>query len=198
MLHILSTESDDIIRLLAYDLLVRLEIRSFPVNFFRLFEIEPSIHYGSIQSLAEYYGLPLETILSISQTGVIFRERSGTHIYVNKCKGQAKQTIWNAALAIGALELGIVPYDACFPIPANLRSVMDFAYYFLAPDVILDACSLYSQEELFKYCLLPFQESVKKAKRMKFRLLKKKPCGVEKVLLSNFEEYIWKLNFIRE
>ncbi len=202
MLQILTPESSDFIRLLAYDLLVRLEIRSLPVRSLRLFEIDKSVQYGSVQYLAEFFKLPVELILSIGEAGFIYRERKdGLHrdqIYVNK-DYPAKQILWNLALAIGALELDIAPYNIPFAIPQNLRSVTDFAYYFLAPDIILDACKLYSQAELFEYCRLPFQESVKKAQRCKkHHLLKKKPTGVEKIILSNFEEYIWKLNFIRE
>lgn len=201
MLQILSAESDDFIRLLAYDLLVRLEIRSLPVRSLRLFEIDKSVQYGSVQYLAEFFNLPIELVLSIGEAGFIYRERKDDihrdQIFVNK-DYPAKQILWNIALAIGALELDIVPYNTLFAIPQNLRSVTDFAYYFLAPDVVLDACKLYSQAELFEYCRLPFQESVKKARRLKHRLRKKKPIGAEKVILSNFEEYIWKLNFIRE
>ena len=156
MLQILTPESSEFIRLLAYDLLVRLEIRSLPVRSLRLFEIDKSVQYGSVQYLAEFFKLPVELILSIGEAGFIYRERKdGLHrdqIYVNK-DYPAKQILWNLALAIGALELDIAPYNIPFAIPQNLRSVTDFAYYF---------------------------------------------TGVEKIILSNFEEYIWKLNFIRE
>lgn len=193
MFRLLEHElSDDLIRLSAYDLLVRMDVHSLPINPIRLFEIEPSIYYNSVQNLAIHTGIPLEKIISPDSAGLIYRINDGKdYIYINT-DFSLPQILWNIVLAIAALELDAVPYRTYFDIPQNRYSVTEFAYYFLAPDVILEACNFVTQEKIFQYCLLPFRESVKKARKMKFRFKRRKSSGVEKILALNFRSYIEK------
>ena len=153
--------NDDLIRLCAYDLLARIEINALPVIPDRLFDMD-SIHCNTLQRLADHEGIPLEHLISLGEAGFIYREQNGKdYIYVNS-DGSALQILWNMALGLGALELCIVPYHTCFPIPQNNGTVADFAYYFLAPDVVLEEIGICTQEKIFQYCRLPFRESVKK------------------------------------
>lgn len=197
MLQVITTElSDDLIRLSAYDLLVRLDIHSFPVDPLPLFDMEPSIHYNSVQNLATYNNIPIADILEPRSAGILYRIRNGDdYIYINE-DYQSPQKLWNIALAIGALELDAVPYHAYVDIPQDNSSVTAFAYYFLAPDVVLDACHLHNQSTIFEYCRLPFAESHRKARKIRFRLIRKKSTGAEKTILANFEEYINKVKII--
>lgn len=197
MLQVITTElSDDLIRLSAYDLLVRLDIHSFPVDPLLLFDIETSIHYNSVQNLATYNSIPTADILEPRSAGILYRVRNGDdYIYINE-DYQCPQKLWNVALAIGALELDAVPYYTYADIPQDNPAVTAFAYYFLAPDVILDACHLHSQSKIFEYCRLPFAESHRKARKIRLRLIRKKSIGAEKTILANFEEYIEKVKII--
>ncbi len=181
--------SDDLIKLCAYDLLARIEINALPVIPDRLFGMG-SICYSTVQRLAEYVGIPVEHLISLGTAGLIYREQNGKNsIYVNS-DGSASQILWNMALGLGALELDMVPYDTCFPIPEDNPAVSDFAYYFLAPDVVLEASGFYSQQKIFWNCRLPFRESVKKAMRVQRHVGNKKQTGVEKIVLSNFRHFI--------
>ena len=197
MLQVITTDlSDDLIRLSAYDLLVRLDIHSLPVDLLRLFDTEPSIHYNSVQNLALYNHIPLDNLVTPGSAGILYRIRNGDdYIYINE-DYQFPQKLWNIALAIGALELDVVPYHSYVDIPQDHPSVTTFAYYFLAPDVVLDACHLHSQRKIFEYCRLPYAESHRKARKIRFCLLRKKSIGAEKTILSNFKEYIEKIKII--
>lgn len=197
MLQVITTElSDDLIRLSAYDLLVRLDVHSFPVDPLPLFDIEPSIHYNSAQNLAIYNSIPVDDMLDPDSAGILYRVRNGDdYIYIND-DYDCPQKLWNIALAIGALELDAIPYQSYVDIPLDNSSVTSFAYYLLAPDVVLDACNLHSQHKILQYCRLPFAESVRKARKIKFRLRRKKSIGAEKTILTNFEDYIEKIKII--
>ena len=183
--------NDDLIRLCAYDLLARIEINALPVIPDRLFDMD-SIHCNTLQRLADHEGIPLEHLISLGEAGFIYREQNGKdYIYVNS-DGSALQILWNMALGLGALELCIVPYHTCFPIPQNNGTVADFAYYFLAPDVVLEEIGICTQEKIFQYCRLPFRESVKKAVKTKHHTGNRRKMGVEKIILSNFRDFISK------
>lgn len=199
MLQVITTDlSDDLIRLSAYDVLVRLDVHSLPVDPLPLFDIEPSIHYNSVQNLSIYNHISVDEIIPPGSAGILYRARHGKdYIYINE-DYQCPQKLWNIALAIGALELDAVPYQSYIEIPQDNASVTAFAYYFLAPDVVLDACHLHSQSKIFEYCCIPFAESLRKSKKMRFRFIRKKSTGVEKIILKNFKEYIKKIKIINE
>lgn len=197
MLQVITTDlSDDLIRLSAYDMLVRLDIHSLPVDPLPLFDIEPSIHYNSVQNLSIYNHISVDEMITPGSAGILYRNRHGKdYIYINE-DYQCPQKLWNIALAIGALELDAVPYQTYVDIPQDNSSVTAFAYYFLAPDVILDACHMHSQSKIFEYCRIPFVESHRKARKMRFRLIHKKSIGAEKTILENFHDYIEKIKII--
>lgn len=67
-----------------------------------------------------------------------------------------------------------------------------FASHYACPDVILDACKIFSSEKIMYYCDIPFDVAHRKAKYLKDSPIRLPFASLEKMIRENFRTFIEK------
>lgn len=122
-------------------------------------------------------------------------------IFYNEKCSDSRRLNWHIVHEIGHIEachLNKRDFISKSVRTADLEKEAEyFSHSALAPDIILDAINLQSQEELFNICYLPEDKSQIKYQNFRSTFLKRsffKKTSLEAKVLKQFEEYIEKYN----
>lgn len=181
-----------LIKLSAYDALMKFNVRSLPIDPLNLLYSRNDIvlySYSFFQSLA---GVTLEDVtISFGSYGAAIykREYNKYFLYYNDTLS-ISFVRWTLARLLGAIELGSVDSISFFVMGGKDGGDCDtFAYYFTAPDVILKSAGISTPESIMQNCQIPFDKAYRKSKNLKFSIIERKTY-IDKILRFNFDDYI--------
>lgn len=181
-----------LIKLSAYDALMKFNVRTLPVDPINLLNSRDDISLYSYSFFQSAVGATLKDITtSFGPYGaaIYVREYKKYFLYYNDMSSIAFVR-WTLIRLLGAIELGSVDSISFFIIGYRDDGDCDtFAYYFAAPDVILKAVGISSPEEIMQNCQIPFDKAYRKSKNLKFSLIERKTY-YDKILRFNFDDYI--------
>lgn len=185
------------VRYLAYDALLLYEMESLPVN-----------PVDALMPLDQVQLRPLEYCLNLIdfvpgyltqelEKGFVFYSKEDGKYYIIYNSNSPKDEIrWFITTAIAAIRIDHVRYymgeDAYIDGLLKDSEAQEFAFHFLAPDPVLNACSFTTAASIIKYCKIPFEKAFRKEKYLK-RAEKRKyviKYAVEDLIIQRFKKYI--------
>lgn len=186
-----------LIERLACELLLESECDSLPIS--------PNLtlpHYGNIQILTYWHlsyehGIDYTTLVGcFGEHGTVYYN-SGMDkywIYVNNAPGiDQRQLAYTLSLAFACIELHLIIPNDFTDLDDDNISVYNFTNYYLAPDVLLDACSYDDIASVMDHSYLPFRRAIRKVQKIQKRSHSpgKYPITIlGKLLLKKFRNYI--------
>lgn len=181
--------TDDLIKAGAYKALLRTGISSLPINYK---DVINSLQYSitqiwtySYQSLTgEVHDSIDDFIRNCGEYGAIFCYKPNTYVvYYNDIWPEDVKN-WVFLSLYAYAELNLIPTKGIVKYTDNLNEMAeDFAYYFVAPDVLLKKFRFLDAKTISESCGIPLKNALEKKHRLKHGRKR------ESTLMDNFITY---------
>lgn len=187
-----TATSRRLIKLTAYEALLDSNISDLPVDIIRIFKSRNDVLLYNSTLFCEVDGWSRDTYTRIfGEYGTLIYDDEFSKYFAFYNDFNSDSVIrWELISLLALLELDLASTESAIQITCKDGDYTEiFAYYFAAPDAILNEIGVNSAEEIIKSCQIPFNKAHKKSKFLKLSWIDKKTY-LDKVLKFNFYDYI--------
>lgn len=174
------------VKLLAYDSLIRHGFTSLPIDFQ---SITDNVYFISLQFLAEIHGDSLRSYTrAFSKYGfIVYSPQFDIYGLFYNADLSDDMIRWVKCCGLAYIDMGLV--KKCKTIDLRDYSANTFAFYFSCPDAVLIECEICTAEDIIKYCSVPFQKARKKSEYISDQYYSTRTT-LDGVLLEKFNSFI--------
>lgn len=190
-----QNELKTVLKAMAYELLIRCNITNLPIDYHIAFKEVSKLHpirIYSYQFLTEITSDSIDYYIKYcGEYGGMFysTELSSYIIYFNEDLPD-DMVNWVMFNILGVIKLGLVPCDAIITIKEAVNCFAeDFAYYFSAPDVVLEKCGAKNPDDIMRICGLPFHQAYSKLRKLKNNFFTGY-TALDKIIQKHFNDFI--------
>lgn len=179
----------------AYDALIGYNVRQLPVDVFTLLHNLKNVSLYSFDEFSLITDRSIKHLQKLFGIGVlIYSENKEKYciLYDSHLNGNDLRWFLSGCIAVARLQISdfALSDGAYYQNIHNNNSVMEFTYFFTAPDPILKECEILSSQDILKYCRIPFKYANKKHNHLKYRRNFKISYVIEDLVIKNFESFI--------
>ena len=190
-----NDNNQELIRKLAYDLLVRSNCRKLPIDLNSIIDCESKVYFYSYYYANRKYNVDIEVLREIFGNAFICYDTIYNHynIFINT-KVDSYVLLNTVAASIAYVELQMVSSDAWISVDDEQKEVYEFSRCVRAPNIILEECGITNNDEIMRATHLNFRDALYKERQLKrdklFGRFIKQISAIEEILIGRFKKYI--------